>query len=243
MKLPWSADESSAKQLFELRRVFFTSCLLLLGMILLVGCAIQDVGVPAKQTIRPHESMATRKKNAPALPTLRWNGRKIDRVIGYQFEDDENVSSQVSLLSPPISTSDLFNDSGIDQKRLSTLKPEPSASVDFIYNQEALSRRKLKEAVLNPAQTQELFDAVYNAPDGTSDIYDCYHPHHIFILYHQDTLVGVIEVCFTCNNLRTQPEFAFPQDPNFPRLAALSKRLGLGAPGYEDDETATNTKP
>ena len=94
----------------------------------------------------------------------------------------------------------------------------------------ALDRLKVTEATLTRDQVGRLVDAVYGEHEKTGAA-ACYDPHHIFLFHDGDgTLFHVVEVCFGCTNLRTQPEIAEPQwwRHDFRELARICDEVGIG---------------
>jgi len=97
-------------------------------------------------------------------------------------------------------------------------------------NLEQLEKLKVKEAILNSDQTEKFLDAVYSEEERTSAA-ACYDPHHIFLFYDDsDTLINVVEICFSCYNLHAFPilEESIWRKHDFRALALLCEEIGIG---------------
>lgn len=89
---------------------------------------------------------------------------------------------------------------------------------------------KRNEAILKPDQVSRLVDAVYGSHEKTGPA-ACYDPHHIFLFYDTaDVLIHVVEVCFSCTNLNSQPQIEESQwgRHDFRELARLCDEVGIG---------------
>ncbi len=101
---------------------------------------------------------------------------------------------------------------------------------DGNINFEQLDELKRKQATLSNTQVGKLVSAVHNAENKTSPA-ACYDPHHIFLFYDDaEQVTKVIEICFSCTKIRTQPELTEDQwyRHDFRALARLCEEIGIG---------------
>lgn len=96
-----------------------------------------------------------------------------------------------------------------------------------------LSRWTVTKARLTQNQADRLLGAVRTPKESFPEAM-CYEPHHVFVLFSEKyEPVAAIEVCFTCNGIRTWPDTEVPRINlgflcDLPTLARLADELGLG---------------
>lgn len=101
-----------------------------------------------------------------------------------------------------------------------------------------LDKLKQAKATLPPGQVHRLVDAVYGRNEKTGAA-ACYDPHHIFLFYDDsDSLINVVEICFSCTNLHAEPQIEELQwwRHDFRELARICDEVGIGmASGSAED--------
>jgi hypothetical protein len=120
-------------------------------------------------------------------------------------------------------------------------------------------------ALLDSDQTKKLSDYL-NGDYNDSDLIessDCYVPHHGFVFYKKDSIVGHVSICFECNQVRAFPkgskldevtklEFLFsqldiPVNPeDFPRDTSIFEYMaydGIYSDVYDVSAASDMVKP
>lgn len=59
---------------------------------------------------------------------------------------------------------------------------------------------------LSPAEVDGLLKIVNNKRTYGGAPFACFEPKHAFIFYRRNSIVGRIEICFACNNIRSSPD-------------------------------------
>ncbi len=106
----------------------------------------------------------------------------------------------------------------------------------------ALASRVKAQAVLNADQTSRLTEAVLRG-DRRHPMTLCYEPHHAFVFYSESGRpLCCIEVCFTCNEVRTSPQIRttqsdgrvpFAEGADLIAIAKILDELGLPLVPYK----------
>lgn len=55
-------------------------------------------------------------------------------------------------------------------------------------------------------QTSDLLNVLNKKSTYGGPVFACFDPKHAFVFYRQEKIVGLIEICFECNYLRSTPE-------------------------------------
>lgn len=98
---------------------------------------------------------------------------------------------------------------------------------------ERLRQFTVVKASLSQTQSDQLLGAI-RMPKETFPEMMCYEPHHVFVFCSENNeAVAAIEVCFTCNSIRTWPDAGMVRlrsglRCDLPTLARLANELGLG---------------
>jgi hypothetical protein len=116
--------------------------------------------------------------------------------IAYVIRDADNRDQR------PVPDGDPFQPSEEGVREGSIL----SRGGDGIVDVPALTSRVTAQARLSKEQISRLSAAVLET-DHFHSIADCYEPHHAFVFYsRQGDPLCCIEICFSCNRIKTSPE-------------------------------------
>ena len=116
--------------------------------------------------------------------------------VAYQIRDaDDRDARPVD----PHGEKDPFNDKD-------TRIPYGLINERNIVDVAALSTRIVKSKVLSKQSANEVIRGTTQGAEQ-HPVMECYEPHHIFIFYaYEGHPVGAIEVCFSCNRVKMNPE-------------------------------------
>jgi len=123
---------------------------------------------------------------------LGCGSRQASKLANGPIEVDAEQRSMASLLKLRVVA---FRFALPDDENFSLIQ-------DGEFDGGSLSKLKKKEAELTENQVETLVEAVFGSHKETSSA-ACYDPHHIFLFFNDsDKLIQVVEVCFSCTNLR-----------------------------------------
>lgn len=120
--------------------------------------------------------------------------------------------------------------------------PKGSQGFSFIsesrVNLTALKKLSVKSSELTSAQKKKFHKAALSKDRGLSAA-ACYDPHHIFLLYDKEgQLINVLEVCFSCTNVRALPELEekYWYHHDWKALAYLCEEVEIGLEGQTAEQ-------